>query len=136
MNATEILTTLEHERELLREFYRMSELQLLLLDNEDLDGVNQLMDQRTDLMLELTAVEATLETWIEQIRNDPKVTSEILTELQSSNEDIVTMAARVVEIDEQIHWRLDLIKSRTGSELRSLNTGSQALRGYERACLS
>ena len=132
MNTTQILNALEHERTLLREFRSLSEQQLILLDDENIEAVNQLLDQRSDLMLELSAVEATLSTWIDQIRTDPTVSSRLLRELQSINEDIVELANQVVEIDEQSHWRLDLIKTRTGSELENLNRGSRALKGYER----
>ena len=132
MNATQILNALERERMLLREFRTLSEQQLMLLETEDMEAVNQLLDQRGDLMLELSAVEATLGTWIEQIRTDPAVSNEVLSELRSLNDDIVQLANQVVDIDEQSHWRLDLIKTRTSSELQSLNKGSRALKGYER----
>ena len=53
-------------------------------------------------------------------------------ELRSLNDDIVQLANQVVDIDEQSHWRLDLIKTRTSAELQTLNKGSRALKGYER----
>ena len=132
MNTTQILTALEHERELLREFYALSEKQLRLIDEEDLDAVNQLLDQRSDLMLELSAVESTLGTWIDQIRTDPTVSAMVLTELRSINDDIVQLANQVVDIDEQTHWRLDLIKDQAQNELRGVNQGSRAMKGYAR----
>jgi hypothetical protein len=49
------------------------------------------------------------------------------------NEEIVQLANLVVDIDEQTHWRLDLIKTRSAEELRSLNKGSNALNGYSRS---
>jgi hypothetical protein len=83
-------------------------------------------------MLELTAVEATLGTWIDQIRMDPSISNAVLGELRTINEDIVQLANQVVEIDEQSHWRLDLIKTRASSELQTLNKGAKAIKGYER----
>ena len=133
MNAPQILTALEHERELLREFYALSEKQLVLMDDEDLDAVNKLLDERSDLMLELSAVESTLGTWIDQIRTDPTVSNDVLAELRSINDDIVQLANQVVDIDEQTHWRLDLIKDQASSGLRTVNTGSRAMKGYARA---
>jgi hypothetical protein len=133
MNASQILNSLERERQLLREFRSLSEQQLVLLDVEDIDGVNGLLDQRADLMLELTAIEATLGTWIDQVKNDPRVSNEMMTELQAVNEEIVQLANLVVEIDEQTHWRLDLIKTRSAEEMRSLGAGSHALTGYSRS---
>jgi len=132
VNATQILNALERERTLLREFRSLSEQQLQLLETENMEAVNQLLDQRGDLMLELTAVEATLGTWIDQIRMDPSISNAVLGELRSINDDIVQLANQVVEIDEQSHWRIDLIKARAGSELQTLNKGSRALKGYER----
>ena len=132
MNATQILNALERERTLLREIRSLSEPQLQLLESENMEAVNQLLDQRGDLMLELSAVEATLGTWIDQIRMDPTVSNAVLGELRSINDDIVQLANQVVEIDEQSHWRLDLIKTRAGSELQTLNKGTRALKGYER----
>ena len=132
MNATQILNALERERTLLREFRSLSEQQLQLLESENMEAVNQLLDQRGDLMLELSAVEATLGTWIDQIRMDPTVSNAVLGELRSINDDIVQLANQVVEIDEQSHWCLDLIKTRAGSELQTLNKGTRALKGYER----
>jgi hypothetical protein len=132
VNATQILNALERERTLLREFRSLSEQQLQLLESENMEAVNQLLDQRGDLMLELTAVEATLGTWIDQIRMDPSISNAVLGDLRSINDDIVQLANQVVEIDEQSHWRLDLIKTRAGSELQTLNKGTRALKGYER----
>jgi hypothetical protein len=132
VNATQILNALERERTLLREFRSLSEQQLLLLESENLDAVNRLLDERGDLMLELSAVEATLGTWIEQIRTDPSISNSVLRELRTINDDIVQLAKQVVEIDEQSHWRLDLIRTRSGSELKTLNKGTTALRAYER----
>jgi hypothetical protein len=83
-------------------------------------------------MLELSAVEATLGTWIDQIRMDPAISNAALGELRMINDDIVQLAKQVVEIDEQSHWRLDLIKTRSSSELQGLNHGSRALKAYER----
>jgi len=133
MNASQILNSLERERQLLREFRSLSEQQLLLLDVEDIEGVNNLLDQRADLMLELTAIEATLGTWIEQVKVDPSVSNEMMIELRAVNEEIVQLANLVVDIDEQTHWRLDLIKSRSAEEMRSINRGAGALTGYSRS---
>ena len=112
MNGTQILNALERERTLLREFRRLSEQQLVLMESENLEAVNRLLDQREDLMLELSAVEATLGTWIEQIRSNPKISSAVLRELRTINDDIVQLANQVVEIDEKSHSRLDQLKFR------------------------
>src|SRR5215471_18667525 len=112
LNGTQILNALERERTLLREFRRLSEQQLVLMESENLEAVNRLLDQREDLMLELSAVEATLGTWIEQIRSNPKISHTVLRELRTINDDIVQLANQVVEIDEKSHSRLDKLKNR------------------------
>jgi len=133
VTASQIQSALERERQLLREFRTLSQQQLVLIGDEDIEGVNHLLDQRSDLMLELTAIEATLGTWIEQLRSESDVSSEMMQEFRAVNEEIVQLANLVVDIDEQTHWRLDLIKSRSAEELRSLNQGSNALMGYGRS---
>jgi len=133
VEPSQILISLERERRLLREFLSLCEQQLVALDVDDIVGVTGLLDQRADLMLELTAIEATLGTWIDQVKVDPTVSSEMMHELQAVNDDIVSMAKTVVDIDEQTHWRLDLIKTRSADELRVLSRGSNALSGYGRS---
>jgi hypothetical protein len=132
VNSSQILTALERERELLREFRSLSQQQLVLVDAEDIDGINHLLDQRADLMLELSAIEATLGTWIDQVRADTAVSADMMREFRDVNDEIIQLANHVVEIDEETHWRLDLIKSRSADELNSLNKGSRALTGYGR----
>ena len=131
MNSSEILTTLERERSLLEEFRSLSEQQLKLLEDENIDGVESLLGYRAELMVELTAIEATLGTWISQIRHDPSVTPETMHELRMLNDEIVQLAKEVVAIDAETHWRLDLIRERTCAELKEINSGVQALTQYE-----
>ena len=130
MDSVMVLKALERERRLLEDFICLSEEQLLLLEDENIEAVNSLLQRRADLMMELTAIEATLGTWISQIRTDPSVTPEMMRELRSVNDEIVSMANHIVEIDEQTHNRLDMIKQRTCRELQELDKGERALRVY------
>ena len=130
MDSAQILKALERERELLEDFICLSEEQLLLLEDENIEAVNSLLQRRADLMLEMTAIETTLGTWISQIRSDPSVTADMMRELRAMNDEIVSMANHIVEIDEQTHTRLDEIKQRNRSELQNLDQGRQALRLY------
>jgi hypothetical protein len=130
VDTRQILDALERERELLREFHDISTEQLRLLDDEDLDGMQELLDTRSNLMLELTAIETTLGTWIGQVRNNSTVTTDVLRELRFVNDDIVRLANEIVELDEQTHWRLDLIKQNAAGGLRKLNRGYSAITGY------
>jgi len=135
VEISQVLNALERERELLREFHDLSNQQLTLLDDENLDGVSKLLDTRSDLMLELTAIETTLGTWITQLRNDRKITNEVLQELRLINDEIVNLANEIVELDEHTHWRLDLIKQKSGGELRNMNRSQNMLSGYYAATI-
>jgi histidine ammonia-lyase len=81
-------------------------------------------------MLELTAIETTLGTWIGQIRNDSTVTTDVLRELRCTNDDIVRLANEIVELDDQAHWQLDLIREQSARELCEVNRGYGAMTGY------
>ena len=120
VEVTQVLNALEREQKLLREFYVLSTQQLALLDDENLDGMGKLLDARSDLMLELTAIETTLGTWISQFRNESTITSEVFEELRMVNDEIVRLANEILELDEQMQWRLDLMKQEP-SELHGLN---------------
>ena len=130
MDSNEILKALEKERALLEDFICLSEEQLLLLEDENIDAVNSLLEKRADLMMELTAIEATLGTWISQIRTDPAVTPEMMREFRAVNDEIVSMANHIMEIDDQTHARLDMIKERT---TRTANHLHLSLSPWERA---
>ena len=130
MNSVEVLKALERERQLLEDFICLSEEQLLLLEHENIEAVNSLLQRRADLMMELTAIEATLGTWITQIRTDPSVSAEMMHELRAVNDEIVSMANHIVDIDEQTHERLDMIKQRARRELQEVDRGGRALQLY------
>ena len=133
MDPQQVLTALERERELLEDFICLSEEQLLLIKDENIEAVNSLLQRRADLMIELTAIEHTLGTWISQIKNDPSVTVQMMRELRTVNDEIVSMANHIVEIDEQTHARLDMIKERSRNELKDINRGGRALHLYAQA---
>ena len=130
MDVSQVLDALERERQLLREFYDLSSQQLALLDDENLADMGKLLDARSDLMLELTAIESTLGTWITQLRNESKITGEVLQELRLMNDEIVQLANEIVELDEQTHWRLDLIKQKTADGLGRINRSNGMLATY------
>jgi len=130
MDSEQILKALERERELLEDFICLSEEQLLSLEDENIDAVNNLLQRRADLMIELTAIEATIGTWINQIRSDPSVTPDMMRQLRAVNDEIVSMANHIVEIDEQTHARLDEIRERTRAELQEIERGSKTLHLY------
>jgi hypothetical protein len=133
MDSVQVLKALERERELLEDFICLSEEQLLLLEDENIEAVNSLLSKRADLMIEMTAIEATLGTWITQIRTDPSVTPQMMRELRNVNDEIVSMANHIVEIDDQTHAKLDAIKNKTRTELQEIDRGGRALHLYAEA---
>ena len=133
MDSVQVLKALERERELLEDFICLSEEQLLFIEDENIEAVNSLLARRADLMIELTAIEATLGTWITQLRTDASVTPEMMRELRNVNDEIVSMANHIVEIDEQTHAKLDLIKSKSRKEMQDLDRGGRAMNLYVQA---
>ena len=133
MDSNEILQTLERERALLEDFICLSEEQLLWLEAENIDAVDSLFEKRADLMMEMTAIEATLRTWISQIRTDPAVTPEMMREFRAVNDEIVSMANHIMEIDDQTPARLDMnvVKAITGVlRIRDCSLRKAAIKAY------
>ena len=130
MDSVQVLKALERERELLEDFICLSEEQLLFIEEENIEAVNSLLARRADLMIELTAIEATLGTWITQLRTDSSVSPEMMRELRNVNDEIVSMANHIVEIDEQTHAKLDMIKSKSRNEMQDLDRGGRAMNLY------
>ena len=122
MDSAMVLKALERERALLEEFIGLSEDQLLFMEDRNID-VMSLFERRADLMIELTAIEATLDTWIVQIRTDPS-TPEMMRELRAVSDEIVSMANHIVDIDEQTHARLDMLKERAQTKLQEIERGA------------
>jgi hypothetical protein len=130
MNSLEILAALEKERELLEDFICLSEEQLLLLADEDLDTFDTLLTRRANLMVNLTDIEQTLAAWILQLQNDDTMPGSIMHEMRLVNDEIVRMANYIVQIDERAHLHLGAMQQRTSAELRSIERGRQALELY------
>jgi hypothetical protein len=121
MDSAEILKALERERELLEDFIRLSEEQLLSIEPKKLNTVDSLLAKRANLMMELMAIEATLATWIGQFRSDPSISSEVMHELRSANHEIVSIANHIIDIDEQTNAHLDALKYAWQAELQGMN---------------
>jgi len=126
VDVSQVLDALEREWELLREFRELSSQQLALLDDESAEDMNKLLDTRSDLMLELTAIETTLGTWITQLRNESMITGEVVQELRLINDEIVQLANQLVELDEQAHRR----KQKAADEFLRVNRSNEELPAY------
>ena len=119
MDSAIVLQALEKERMLLEEFIYLSEDQVLFMEDRNFEAMS-LFERRADLMVEMTAIEATLGTWIDQIRLDPSITAAMMDELRAVSAEIVTMANHIVEIDERTHARLDMLKQRARTKLQEI----------------
>jgi hypothetical protein len=126
VDVSQVLDALEREWELLREFRELSSQQLALLDDESAEDMSKLLDTRSDLMLELTAIETTLGTWITQLRNESMITGEVVQELRLINDEIVQLANQLLELDEQAHWR----KQKAADDFLRLNRSNEKLTTY------
>jgi len=122
MDSAIVLKVLERERALLQEFMYLSQDQVLFMEDRNVEAMS-LFEHRADLMIELTAIDATLDTWINQIRTDPAVTPEMMYELRTVSDEIVSMANHIIEIDEQIHACLDVLKERAQTKLQEIEPG-------------
>jgi len=122
MDSAIVLKVLERERALLQEFMYLSQDQVLFMEDRNVEAMS-LFEHRADLMIELTAIDATLDTWINQIRTDPAVTPEMMYELRTVSDEIVSMANHIIEIDEQIHACLDVLKERARTKLQEIEPG-------------
>ena len=109
MKPSQLVTALEDKRELLREFTNLSS-QHLQLSNEQTANQTSLTKRRSDLMLELWAIDSTIETWIDQVRNALEVSSDVLRELRFLSNDVVRLANEVIAIDEQTDPNFELIE--------------------------
>jgi hypothetical protein len=117
MDSTQTLKALETEKELLEDFICLSEEQLLLLSEENLEGFDALLQKRAFLMMKLTAIESTLANWIRDIQLDPSVAPATLEQMSRLKDEIVRMANHVVEVDEQAHLQLNRIKRSTRAKI-------------------
>ena len=133
MDVSQVLDALEREWELLREFRELSSQQLAWLDDElddeNVEDMSKLLDTRSDLMLELTAIETTLGTWITQLRNESMITDEVVQELRLINDEIVQLANQLVELDEQARRR----KQKAADDFLRLNRSNEKLPAYSAA---
>jgi hypothetical protein len=106
MNFVQIVASLERQRRLLADFRSVSESQLGLIEMKDVYSVRSLLRRRSDLLLELAAIEATLGTWVAQIRNDRSITHEVIEQLRLLCDEIVDLATEIISIDEETQRKI------------------------------
>jgi hypothetical protein len=118
MNTKDILAALDRQKTLLEDLICISGEQLLLLDNDDLEELDSLLERRSRITIELTAIDDEIEAWMGQTRHDPTVSRETMLQLVEMNHEIVCMAAHI-----------DLLDSAAEAWLDAIHAGGVALRG-------
>ncbi len=121
MTTTRMLEALEKEKMLLEDFICLSEEQVLLLKDENLDGFDALLHKRAHLMMDLSIIEVKLAQWIQSIYHDPSVAPATLEQMRRMNDEIVRMANHIIQIDERAQREFDGIKQRTRAEIVDFN---------------
>jgi hypothetical protein len=117
-----MLEALEREKALLEDFICLSEEQVLLLKDENLDGFDALLHRRAHLMMDLSIIEVKLAQWIQSIYQDPSVAPATLEQMRRMNDEIVRMANHIIQIDERAQREFDGIKQRTRAEIVDFNS--------------
>jgi hypothetical protein len=102
MDATQILETLEKQKNLLEHFIGLSKEHLLLWEAGDLAGREPVLQRRAFLMSELAMMSATVSTRIRQIHANPLAAWPTPDEVRQLNDDIVTVATHIMDIDEDL----------------------------------
>jgi len=122
MTTTRMLEALEKEKMLLEDFICLSEEQVLLLKDENLEGFDALLHKRAHLMMDLSIIEVKLAQWIQSIYHDPSVAPATLEQMRRMNDEIVRMANHIIQIDERAQREFDGIKQRTRAEIVDFNS--------------
>jgi hypothetical protein len=121
ITPAQMLDALEQEKALLEDFICLSEEQVILLKDENLDGFDALLHKRAHLMMDLSIIEVKLAQWIQSIYLDPTVAPATIEQMQRMNDEIVRMANHVIQIDEHAQQEFDHIKQRTRAEIVVFN---------------
>ena len=121
VTTTRMLEALEQEKRLLEDFICLSEEQVLLLKDENLDGFDALLHKRAHLMMDLSIIEVKLAQWIQSIYHDPSVAPATLEQMRRMNDEIVRMANHIIQIDERAQREFDDIKQRTSAQIVDFN---------------
>jgi len=104
MNPNQVTPFLEREKELLQQVLDLAEYQVELLESGRTEDLEMLLSLRAEPLSELAAIEEAVEAQVSRIQNDPTVPTATLNELQSLNLAILSLADRIVELDEKAEY--------------------------------
>ncbi len=104
MNPYQVTSVLAREKELLEQVVNLAECQIELLESGRAEDLEILLSLRERPMSELAVIEETVEAEVFQIQNDPTVPTATLNELQSLNLAILSLADRIVQLDEKAEY--------------------------------
>jgi hypothetical protein len=101
MKSNEVASVLKREKELLEHVLELAECQIDLLESGRAEDLETLLSLRAEPMSELAFIEETMETDTQQILNDSTLNKETLEEIESLNIAILSLADRIVNLDEK-----------------------------------
>ena len=104
MKVNQVASALEREKELLQQVLDLAEYQVELLESGRTEDLEMLLSLRAEPLSELAAIEEAVEAQVSRIQNDPTVPTATLSELQSLNLAILSLADRIVELDEKAEY--------------------------------
>jgi hypothetical protein len=131
MHSASLVKVLQKERKLLEDFISLSNQQLPWLKDQDAEDDRGVLQLRADLMVELTAIDATLGTWIEQLRYQASITWDTIEEMRAVNAEIISTANLIIEIDEQMQALAVIRKAATNLSDIDLERKTLELTGTE-----
>jgi hypothetical protein len=101
MKSNEVASVLKREKELLERVLELAECQIDLLESGRAEDFETLLSLRAEPMSELAFIEEAIETETPQILNDLTSSKETLDEIESLNVAILSLADRIVNLDEK-----------------------------------
>ena len=104
MNLNQVTSVLAREKELLEQVLNMAECQIELLESGRGEDLEILLSLREGPLSELAVIEEVVEEGVSLIEKDATVPTAALNELQSLNLAILSLADRIVELDEKAEY--------------------------------
>ena len=103
-NVAFIVTTLENEKRMLEQLLQMVQEMRSLLKAANIDGVNHILDRRSDLMQQLKTTESSLPPLVGFSDNEV---------IKLLNQEVLRLANEIVNVDEESHLFLEQLKKKS-----------------------
>ena len=116
MKLNQVVLALKREKELLEQIRVLAECQMELLQSGRAGDMEALLPLRRGPMSELAATEEAITNEIRQMWNDCTVGVDTLDEFESLNFEILSLADRIVDLDEKAEQLAEQYDDCTSSE--------------------